>query len=229
MHSRKLKEFIEEIKYRNRNPKNNELLSLLDDVGKNPTTFFNEGTVFYRCRLVKNDLEKIDVETGFEGYDAKGSFVAPVLATYDMRANYRFIPYLYVASTEELAVKEIRPGILSLVSISRIIVDEELKLFDLRKTKSLKDNRDVRDNFLIDLAELYSKPVETYEEQVDYVPTQYIAEYIKNLDYDGVIYPSSHAKDKEIDYNIVIFNYSKCHALDSKLKVEKKSEGLMRI
>lgn len=224
MHSIKLREFVEEIKYKNRNPQNNKVLSILEDVDKNPKTTLKEGTIFYRCRLVKDNLDRIDIENGFAGYDSAGSFVTPVFATYDMRANYRFIPYLYVASTEELSVKETRPEIVSLVSIARIIADEELMLFDLRNTKTLEEKRNVRDNLLIDLAELYSKPVESNEEQVDYVPTQYIAEFIKNLGYDGIIYPSAHGMDRETDYNIVIFNYDKCHALDSKLVVRKKTK-----
>lgn len=218
MHSQKLKEFIEEIKFRNRNPKNVELLRKLDDVSMNPTEIVIPGTVFYRCRIVKDDLDTIGSEPGFSGYNSKGSFIAPVFATKDMRANYRFIPYLYIASTKELSIIETRPEKSDKVSVATIIVDEDLTLFDLRQTKDLSDKkRNVKDNFLIDLAELYSKPVESTDDQADYIPTQFIAEYIKQLDYDGIIYPSSHGGDKTKEYSIVVFNYNKCHASGSEL------------
>ena len=139
-----------------------------------------------------------------------------------MRANYRFIPYLYVASTKELAILEVRPQLVDLVSVATIEVDEQLNLFDLCHIKDADDrNRTPKDNFMIDLAELYSKPVETTDDQVDYVPTQFIAEYIKNLNYDGIIYPSSHNSDKDRNYSVVIFNYNKCHVSGSELKIAK--------
>lgn len=218
MHSQKLREFSEEIKFKNRNPRNVELLKRLDDVTLNPTEIVQPGTLFYRCRIVKDNLENINSEHGFSGYNAAGSFVAPVFATKDMRANYRFIPYLYVASTKKLAIFETRPEKEDKVSVATIVVDEELTLFDLRQTKDLSDKkRTVKDNFLIDLAELYSKPVNSTDDQADYIPTQFIAEYIKQLDYDGIIYPSSHGGDKNNEYSIVVFSYNKCHASGSEL------------
>ena len=218
-------EFVKEIKFNNRNPQNISLLKTLDNLSANPTTIVEKGEKFFRCRVVNNDLDKVDVDKNFKGYNEKGSFVTPREKASDMRANYRFIPYLYVASSEKIAMLETRPKDVSLVSVANIVVCEELTLFDLRKTKELSDHsRNVKDNFLIDLAELYSKPVDTNDDQIDYVPTQYIAEYIKNLDYDGIIYPSTKGKDKYKDYNIVIFNYEKCRAKSSKLKIFKKGE-----
>ena len=77
MYSRKLKRLIEEMKYINRNPQDVELLEMLDDISKNPTRTIEPKNVFYRCRVVETDLEFIDVEIGFKGYDSVHSFVAP--------------------------------------------------------------------------------------------------------------------------------------------------------
>ena len=217
MHSRKLKEFSDEIKYKNRNPRNIELLKQIDNIEDNPTFIIQPETILYRSRKVETDLNTIDSEPGFHGYNSLGSFVAPPLKTKDMRANYRFIPYLYVASSKRLSVKEIRPEEGDSISVASIIVDEDLTVFDLRQIKNISANRNVKDSFLIDLAELYSKPVDTSEDQIEYIPTQFIAEYIKQLDYDGIIYPSSLGDDKNIDYNIVVFNYDKCHAISSEI------------
>lgn len=223
--SRKLKEFIENIKYVDRNPKNVDALEELKNVSTNPCTNINRGTHFYRSRLVTDDKSNIGIELMFEGYSMKYSFVPPVNKSKDSRASYRFIPYLYVASTEKVSIAEVRPKAEDEVSVAIIEVMENLTLFDLIQVKTVDEKRNVKDNILIDLAELYSKPVSTEDEQIDYVPTQYIAEFIKKCDYDGIIYPSSFFPDEKQNYNIVIFNYDKCRAVRSYLKIPERIDS----
>ena len=57
---------------------------------------------------------------------------------------------------------------------------------------------------------------------MDYIPTQYVAEYVKYLQYDGIVYRSSLVPEVEqngrleVDsYNAVIFNYEKCKPIKS--------------
>jgi len=52
----------------------------------------------------------------------------------------------------------------------------------------------------------------------NYIPTQYIAEFIKTLGFDGIRFQSSLYKS---GHNLTIFNYEKCRARCSKLyKIE---------
>lgn len=61
-----------------------------------------------------------------------------------------------------------------------------------------------------DLSQLFSKPIANEGDTLDYIPTQYIPEYAKNIGYDGIAYSSSltpeiyekHPKR----YNVVIFD-----------------------
>ena len=46
-------------------------------------------------------------------------------------------------------------------------------------------------NFFADLSALYSKPIANDDDVLDYIPTQFIAEYVKNLGYDGIAFRSS--------------------------------------
>ena len=216
--SKKLKQFIENIKYVDRNPENVDALKELKNESTNPYTNINIGAHFYRSRLVTGDKSSIGIEPMFSGYSMKCSFVPPVNKSKDSRASYRYIPYLYVASSEKVSIAEVRAKEEDTVSVAIIEVLEDLTLFDLRQTKKNNEKCGVKDNILIDLAMLYSKPVSTEDEQIDYVPTQYIAEFIKKCDYDGIIYPSSFFPGKVQDYNIVIFNYDKCRAIKSYLK-----------
>ena len=131
MHSRKLTEFREEIIYKNRNPRNSRVLDMLGDETTNPTRTIPEGTIFYRGRAVDTDRTSIGIEEGFAGFSKSGSFVPPIDKTKDLRASYRFIPYLYAASSEEVAIREVCNSEGVGISLAKVVVRESLTLFDL--------------------------------------------------------------------------------------------------
>lgn len=218
-----LNDFCEEIKYKNRNPKNTEILKMLDDYETNPTIVLQKGELLYRSRII-DDVSKIKGESPFYGYDANNSFVPPKNKTKDMRANYRNIPYLYCAADKYTSIVEVRPTISSKVSVATIQIYETLKLFDLTIKNNLLQIPAQKKTVLQELSELYSKPVND-DELLDYIPTQFIAEYIKNNNYDGIAYMSSltpeiktnnfNLVDTSKRYNVVIFNYDKCKVIKS--------------
>lgn len=47
-----------------------------------------------------------------------------------------------------------------------------------------------------------------------HIPTQYIAEFVKKIGYDGIVFKSSLYND-ENSVNVVIFNFDKCEAVGS--------------
>lgn len=224
--SRYLKEFIEEIQYHNRNPRNIKVLDLLNDKHTNPKRIIAPGTHLYRCRQI-HDLGKAGKEQGFWGYGKQDSFVPPPQATRDLRANYRYIPYLYCANHPYTALVEVRPRLGADVSIATIKVDEELILLDFTLKNIPAKMTEAKLNLFADLSMLFSKPVTSDDDILDYIPTQYIAEFAKNLGYDGIVFRSSLTPElecqdanehEELDrYNVVIFNYGKCTPLASNI------------
>ena len=52
------------------------------------------------------------------------------------------------------------------------------------------------------------------DDTLDYIPTQYIAEFVKRIGYDGIVFKSSLYND-ENSVNVVIFNFDKCEAVGS--------------
>lgn len=223
--SRHLQSFIKEITFTNRNPKDNKVLSILDDVSTNPERVLLPYDNLYRCRIV-NKNSKLSVEDNFWGYSAKESFVAPAEHTKDMRANYRYIPYLYCASNPYTALVEVRPRIGSTVSIATIQVKEKIRLLDFTLKDLSPRMQKPKVNLFSDLSYLFSKPIAHEDDTLDYIPTQYIAEYAKNLGYDGIVFESSltpeihliESHPFELDwYNAVIFNYNKCIPVRSNL------------
>lgn len=223
--SKYLKEFVEEIQYKNRNPRDFKVLEMLDDISTNPERTLSEKTLLFRSRII-SDESKINKQPNFFGFDKQGSFIPPVNATRDMRANYRYIPYLYCANHPYTALVEVRPRIGALVSVATIEVISPIRLLDFTRQNISKRMSPAKINFFADLSALYSKPIANDDDVLDYIPTQFIAEYVKNLGYDGIAFRSSLTPEltdqdawdypDDLDrYNAVIFNYDKCAPIKS--------------
>ena len=181
--SRKLSEFIKEIQYKNRNPVDNNVLKMLQEMETNPELLFDSQQYLYRSRIV-HSKDKLNGEYPFFGFGKDGSFVAPSECTKDMRANYRYIPYLYCATRPYLSVVEVRPRLGARVSVARIRVNERLRLLDFSLQNYPKGMKSVKINLFHALSQLYSKPVTEDDDTLDYIPTQYIAEFVKRIGYD---------------------------------------------
>lgn len=218
--SKYLREFINEIQYHNRNPKDIKALELLDDISTNPEIVIEKNSLLYRCRIVLNKNE-VGKTKGFHGYNAEGSFVPPPKDTRDMRANYRYIPYLYCANNPYISLVEVRPSLGSLVSVATIEVKEPIRLLDFTVQQKPSQMTDAKKNLFLDLSMLYSTPVANTDDILDYIPTQYIAEYVKSKGYDGIAFSSSlvpYINQKHPERcNVVVFNYQKCFVKSSNL------------
>ena len=173
----------------------------------------------------KEKEKEQDKDKGFFGYGKDDSFVPPANVTRDLRANYRYIPYLYCANHPYTAVVEVRPRLGANVSVASIRVNEKLTLLDFTLKTIPKNMSPTKFHLFADLSMLFSKPVTSEDDILDYIPTQYIAEFAKNIGYDGIVFRSSltpELEDQDIDehqeldrYNIVVFNYEKCEAVGS--------------
>lgn len=159
-------------------------------------------TIWYRAR----------VQTGDTPYclDQMGP-PPPRLATHG-RANPPGIPYLYLGSSRDTAVSEIRPHIGNTVWVAEFKTVSELKVVDLRAPRTsvspfLLSDAEAIGQLLADLpflerlgAEL-TRPVLPQDAAIDYIPSQYICELIKKFGYNGVIYHSSVSDG----YNMALF------------------------
>lgn len=130
------------------------------------------------------------------------------------RANPVGIPYLYAASTKETAIAETRPHPGDLLSVAQYRVTGSLRLLNLlypRKTISpFMDDSDLPTlrhdlAFLCHLESELSKPILPRIADLEYLPTQYLCEFIKNCGYDGVVFKSSISNGA----NIALFDDSK--------------------
>jgi hypothetical protein len=118
------------------------------------------------------------------------------------RANPAGIPYLYLASSPVAAISEIRPHTGERACVADFTTPPELKVVDLRNPRKmvspflLEDASDIgrmRNDlpFLERLGDELTRPVVPQSAAIDYTPSQYLCEFIKNCGYQGVIYRSS--------------------------------------
>lgn len=237
--SKYLKQFISEIQYKNRNPRDLKTLELLDDLSTNPERVLTPGEKIFRCRIINNTSE-VNKGKGFFGYGPQESFVPPPEKTRDMRASYRYIPYLYCANDPYTALVEVRPRLGAQVSVATIQVNGVIRLLDFTMQSVPSKMTEAKKNLFSDLSILYSKPVTSDDDVLDYIPTQYIAEYAKYLGYDGISFRSSLTPELEnqdpINHpewdrcNIVVFNYDKCAAIKSNvIEIAENSIGCQQI
>lgn len=118
------------------------------------------------------------------------------------RANPSGIPYLYLASNTETAISEIRPHTGNIVCVAEVSIDDSLLVVDLRDPRTtispfnINDDKNIANlrgdiEFLVDLGEELKRPVLPHAASIDYLPSQYLCEFIKQANYDGVLYQSS--------------------------------------
>lgn len=117
------------------------------------------------------------------------------------RANPAGIPYLYLGSSPVTAISEIRPHTGEIACIAAFTTRRRLRIIDLRSPRKvvspfILDTGGIgrlRNDlpFLERLGDELTRPVLPQAAAIDYTPSQYLCEFIKNCGYQGVIYRSS--------------------------------------
>jgi hypothetical protein len=149
-------------------------------------------TQWYRARIQTSDVPFTAGEMG----------APPKRVASHGRANPAGIPYLYLGSSAVAAISEIRPHTGERAGIADFTTPPDLKLIDLRNPRKmvspflLEDASDIgrmRNDlpFLERLGDELTRPVVPQSAAIDYTPSQYLCEFIKNCGYQGVIYRSS--------------------------------------
>lgn len=212
----KYSDFVDELKFSRRHflsDNSKEFLSNLKKLAEAKTCLLKQGDVLYRARKheYKGPLTSVDP---WSADDMK-----PIP---NMRAEGRANPYnitmMYLASSEETAIAEVRPDVGFPVTVSEFKVVTELKLVDFVSLRPswawfFRHPGISDDEYLwLELSNDYSRPLFKEEQQINYLQTQVITEYFKDQGFDGLIYQSQfNAKKtptqvKELAKNFVIFD-----------------------
>ena len=166
----------------------------------------------YADFINSEELQQIKqrIESGFQGFDAKGSSAPPKGTASAGRCNPEGVSYLYAALEEHTAIAEIRPFIRDAISVAVLKPDRDLRLvdFDYEPTAVVTGRDFLFDDIRRDFARINKT------QNGDYFITQFIAALIEHLGYDGLCFRSSIVKDGT---NYVIFNSDNISAVSSKL------------
>jgi hypothetical protein len=134
------------------------------------------------------------------------------------RANPAGIPYLYLGSTAETAAAEIRPHTGEVACVADFTVPD-INAVDLRNPRKLVSPFILDDAaaigqlradlpFLERLGDELTRPVLPSGAAIDYIPSQYLCEFIKKSGFDGVVYRSSVSEG----INLALFDPQKAKA-----------------
>lgn len=154
---------------------------------------------------------RVHHKSDMSAYKAKDMMSPPSDLAGGGRANPLGIPYLYLSDNPETVLYEVRASYLDELSIGLFQLKEELKsvkivdfteetpLFQEDVSRTIKSKL-LRDKISRDL----SKPMRRYDSEIEYIPTQFICEFIRiYTGASGIRFSSSlHPSGK----NIVMFD-----------------------
>lgn len=195
-------DFIKGIKTKNRfhtDYINKEVLySLFSYIKKT----YKAGAVFYRARICQD-------EAGFP-VDEMGA--PPSECASAGRANAEGISCLYLTTGNETALNEIRTGAHDYVSVGKFVLKKDIEVVNLTIVDQISpfwglDNtvHAVNKKHLRKISREIAKPLRRHDRLLDYLPTQYISDFIKSKGFAGIEYKSTMKKDRH-SYNLAIFD-----------------------
>ncbi|MFZ4798808.1 MAG: RES family NAD+ phosphorylase [Bacteroidia bacterium] len=198
---------------------------LTDDLGWD--SFFNSQIVlnhtseFFRARLHHIESEN--------PYENEKMYCPPKGVSTAGRANPAGIPFLYLSDNKETILYEIRASYLDEISIGTFslknTITNEIKISDFTENQTIfhpnKVNEKIKSTLLKrQISHDLSKPMRRYDSELDYIPTQFICEFIKIFTgVHGIKFRSSlHTTGN----NLVIFdqNIMECKSVE-KVKIKK--------
>ena len=144
------------------------------------------------------------------------------------RANASGIPVLYLATALETAIAEVRPWLGSEVSVAQFKVHRDLRVIDLTRGHNrssfgqmtlahLSGEREAtseeKENAVwTDIDAAFSRPITAHGDSAEYVPTQFLAELFRSLNYDGLIYRSNFGEE---GCNVALFDLDAAQAVNA--------------
>ncbi len=177
----------------------------LEHILKINSVKLSKGKIFYRGRL-----------SDVAGFPKEQMRNPPNHLAKSGRANPVGISYLYIANDLMTTLFETRAALHDYVSIGEFRLLEDIQIIDLKEIGN-QDPFDLAQNELLEdyLAYLpflkrlgyeLAKPIRRQDSELDYLPTQYLTEFIKSIESDGIAYGSSLNKTGQ---NLAIFNPEK--------------------
>ncbi len=181
-------DFVTEIKEKNRFHTNIINKDVLSKVLQASFKVYKKGTIFYRARTCQDE----------RGYTKNEMWAPPPQMASSGRANPEGISCLYLADSIDTTLHEIRAGIYDYVTVGRFVLQKDIEVVNLADIDKISPFKDLDISLiaaniphLIKIGQNIAKPLRRYDSSLDYLPTQYICDYIKSEGFSGIEYKST--------------------------------------
>ena len=193
-------DFTNEIRYENRFRLKTEHIvkEIFDYLKLNSIVLLNKNTELYRARIDSTG------KYGLDGIPIIEMGAPPADLGIEGRINPVGMNCLYCASERHTAISEVRPWAGAQVTLAVGNIKRQCKLLMLHKNmiSNPGDLTDHRTLFEISINGLFTSRHSPHN-KIGYLPSQYIAEFIKQNNFDGISYLSSLSKSGN---NIALFD-----------------------
>lgn len=198
---------------------------LTDDLGWDgffeSKTVIEKKDILYRARLHSN--------ADSEAFTEENMFCPPKHIAGGGRANPSGIPYLYLSDNEETILYEIRASYLDEITVASFgladHIEENIVISDFTEVPSLYTSNEINKRIKSTLLKKIisrdlSTPMRRYDSDLDYIPTQFICEFIKVFtNVQGIKFRSSL---HNVGNNLVLFDQTQLKCLSvKKVKITK--------
>ena len=187
-----------------------------------------------RDRIIQKDTILYRAQQGIEevSYKDEDGKELPALSAYgsermkplqdrakEGRVNPAGIPVLYLATSEQTAISEVRPWIGTEISLAQFKIVRDLRALDLSLGhdqwpighltleelggEKVPDAQKKEKVVWVEIDNAFSRPVTPSDDTAYYAPTQILAELFQDAGYDAIAYRSQFG---EMGYNIALFN-----------------------
>lgn len=203
--------FVNEIKMSNRFHTNIMNLEILYEFCRETAEIeIKKGSEFYRSRISDR-----------QGYTKTEMGAPPIHKITNGRANPVGIKCLYLSSNEETTLHEIRAGAFDYVTIGTFRALEDIIIVDFTVLDKISPlmvedikRYAVNKRHLEQIIDEIAQPLRSTDSPLDYLPSQYIVEFIKSKGYKGVKYKSTVSNT---GYNLAIFDDALFETFDTKV------------
>lgn len=188
-------DFVDSVKNQNRFHTTHIDLTILERYCTFIRKVYKKGSTFFRARISSED-GMLPIEMG----------APPSVEASAGRANSAGIRCLYLSSDQDTSIQEIRAGVFDYVSVGRFELTQDIVIVDLKKINYISPfieecnlldhaiNKEPLNKINLEIG----RALRRSDSALDYVPTQYIAEFIKSISYDN------HSEYSGIEYNSTI-------------------------
>ena len=179
------------------------------------------GTEFWRSQIGSQLVpdEKDELVYYAHPYAEERMTPSPDFVT-DGRVNPKGITALYLSTTKETAMSEVRPWMGAEISCAKFRTTRDLEIVDcsVHADKNMfgwdaASPEDIQEAVWASIDRGFSRPVDSAAGSTEYIPTQILSELFKSRGLDGVRYRSA----LHDGYNLALFNVDMAEMVDCQL------------